>query len=88
MNQGIYKIIDEIIKNFVSNNREDLRKMIGPTIIPIDHFKDCISIKKWPFFIRFIGRFRGAEGVVFSFIDDNMDKVYSYYDVEERSTEC
>ena len=80
MEQKLYEIIDAEIKRFVVNNYEELMKIEGTSIISIDHLKAYSRIREWPFLIRFIGRHRGAEGVVFSFIDDNMDKVYSYYD--------
>ncbi len=84
-----YIITDNVFVGFVKNNQKWLDEMIDETIINIvqaskqkDNDICSIDIMKHPWCVRYIGKISSAEGLHIIFLDENMNKLYSYYDVE------
>jgi hypothetical protein len=90
-----YNITDDIFVGFIKNNRRWLDAMelgrivdivkaheektgsVGPNIIEV-----CsIDVMEYPWHVKYIGKHGGGEGPFFVFLDESMNKLYSYYNV-------
>ena len=90
----IYKVVDDDFDGFIKNNRGLLEDMTYGEIVEIlanDSVRRAGSRKvyhlgskqmmKDPYNVKYIGKIEGGEGPLYVFLDANMDKLYSYYDV-------
>lgn len=88
--QKIHEIIDEKFKEFAKNNHEIFSNLGYGEIVKITgsdkkikgHDLCSLDMLEDPFNIAYFGKLEGIEGNFLIFINENMEKVYSYYDVE------
>ena len=83
-----YNITDDIFTSFIKNNRMWLNKMsIGGITDIVKAHKDktldvcSLDVMEYPWHAKFIGKHEGGEGPFIVFLDEQMNKIYSYYDV-------
>jgi len=77
-----YEVTDEIFHSFAKNNGQALDKMRFGQFRPIEKFECTMNLHQDPWNVWFIGKRDGMEGPYYSFINDNHEKIYDYYDVE------
>lgn len=81
MKHRIYEIIGIEFKGFVEANYNGLKGMKPDTIVPVTTFLHGTYMRDYPFFVKYIGKIVGEGGHMYVFINDKMDKIYSYQDV-------
>jgi len=83
-----YTITDDIFTSFINNNRKWMDEMAIGGVIDIVHAHEektmdvcSLDVMEYPWHVKYIGKHEGGEGPVYVFLDEQMNKLYSYYDV-------
>lgn len=85
-----YQIVDEVFLSFIKNNRSWINEMAVGDIMDVarrwEDPKTKVSVcstdlLECPWSIRYVGIAKGGEGDFIVFLTENMNKIYSYYDV-------
>ncbi len=85
MEQPIYKTIDVQFQVFVDSFSELLDSLGNGYIVDLtraDRGGDCPQILRYPYDVRYIGKFEGLEGSNYAFLDARFNMVYTYYGIE------
>ena len=80
-----YNIVDNEFESFVKGNQSLLDTMGVGEIKPLSESNKgvcCLAILRNPWLITYVGKTEGGEGYMYMFLDERMNKVYSYYDVD------
>jgi hypothetical protein len=87
--QPIYKKMDKEFESFVVNNIGMLERMKESSYLDLRKLKGIaksnlcsINMLKEPYSIAVIYKEWCWEGFMYYFLDEHMDKIYSYYDVK------
>lgn len=83
-----YVITDDIFVSFIKNNRQWIDAMtLGNIVNIVEAHRDktldicSIDVMDYPWRVKYVGKHEGGEGPFIVFMDENMNKLYSYYDV-------
>lgn len=80
-----YKIVDDLFMGFVKNNRSFLEKMKEGEIRKIVKKMQGIcafDVFEYPWNVTHVGKIDGGEGWLYMFFNDDLDKIYTVYDVD------
>jgi len=85
-----YCITDDLFHSFITNNRRWIDKINTGEVLDVGRRYENSETKasvcstdllQHPWSIRYIGKVAGGEGDDIVFLDEGMNKIYSYYDV-------
>ncbi len=91
MEQPIYKTIDTEFQIFVNNLSELLDGIGNGYIVDLTRIEarsiiyrgaDCPQILRYPYNVRYIGKFGGLDNPNYAFLDAHFNMVYTYHGVE------
>jgi len=82
--QKAYDIVDSTFISFISDNRKWVDELSVGEIKSVSVTKKFNSrgVLCAPWHVCYVGKTGGGEGDTIVFLDSNLDKLYSYYDVE------
>ena len=83
-----YCITDDIFRSFITNNGSWIKRMPVGGITDVTQKQKnnnnsvcSTDLLEHPWNVRYIGKVDGVEGNDIVFLDEGMNKIYSYYDV-------
>jgi hypothetical protein len=83
-----YHIVDNIFISFIKNNRQWLNDMKVQSIVNVAEARKnktmdicSLDVLDYPWRVVYVGKSEGGEGPFIVFMDENFNKLYSYYDV-------
>ena len=79
----MYDKVDEAFIDFINQNRDFIDRMPSDTVEHVTNLGlNCTYILSAPYSVVYVGVYNYGEGCMIVFLDNQFNKVYSYYDVE------